>query len=62
MQFKFSLIKKVPMVEMDGKACLLDTGFPGETMPACAGVQEFFGIPGLHFRSFLGFHAFTSLA
>ena len=48
MQFKFSLIKKVPMVEMDGKACLLDTGFPGETMPVCAGVQEFFGIPGLH--------------
>ena len=48
MQFKFSLIKKVPIVEMAGKTCLLYTGFPGETMPVCAGVQEFFGIPGLH--------------
>lgn len=48
MQFKFRLIKKVPIVEMDGKTCLLDTGFPGATMPVCAGVQEYFGIPGLH--------------
>ena len=47
MKFKFRLINRVPIVEMDGKTCLLDTGFPGATMPVSAGVQEFFGIPGL---------------
>ena len=46
MQFK--LIKKVPVVEINGKTCFLDTGFPGVTIPLCAGVQEFFGIPGIH--------------
>ena len=45
MQFK--LIKKVPVVEIDGKTCFLDTGFPGVTMPVCAGVQESFGILGI---------------
>ena len=44
---QFSLIKKVPVVEMDGKTCFIDTGFPGVMMPVCTGVQEFFGIPGL---------------
>lgn len=46
MQFK--LIKKVPVVEINGKTCFLDTGFPGVTMPVCAEVQESFGIPGMH--------------
>ncbi len=46
MQFK--LIKKVPVVEMNGKTCFLDTGFPHATMPVASGVQEFFEIPGLH--------------
>ena len=45
---KFELIKKVPVVEIDGKRCFLDTGFPHASMPVAQGVQEFFGIPGLH--------------
>ena len=45
MQFK--LIKKVPVVEIDGKTCFLDTGFPGAMGPVDPGVQESFGIPGL---------------
>ena len=45
MQFK--LIKKVPVVEIEGKTCFLDTGFPGVTGPVNPGVQESFGIPGL---------------
>ena len=45
---KFELIKKVPIVEIDGKRCFLDTGFPHASMPVAHGVQEFFGIPGLH--------------
>ena len=44
---KFELIKKVPIVEIDGKRCFLDTGFPHASMPVAHGVQEFFGIPGL---------------
>lgn len=45
MQFK--LIKKVPVVEINGKTCFLDTGFPRATMPVCAEVQNSFGIPGI---------------
>ena len=45
MQFK--LIKKVPVVEINGKTCFLDTGFPGVTDLVDPGVQESFGIPGL---------------
>ncbi len=45
MQFK--LIKKVPVVEIDGKTYFLDTGFPGVTDSVRSGVQESFGIPGL---------------
>ncbi len=44
---KFELIKKVPIVEIGGKRCFLDTGFPHASMPVAHGVQEFFGIPGL---------------
>jgi hypothetical protein len=46
MQFK--LIKKVPVVEIDGKTCFMDTGFPRAIEPVLPGVREFFGIPGLH--------------
>ena len=45
MQFK--LIKKVPVVEINGKMCFLDTGFPGMTDSVRPGVQESFGITGL---------------
>ena len=45
---KFELIKKVPIVELDGKKCFLDTGYPGAVMPVNSGVQKFFGISGLH--------------
>ena len=45
---KFELIKKVPIVEIDGKWCFLDTGFPHASMLVAPGVQEFFGISGLH--------------
>ncbi len=45
MQFK--LIKKVPVVEINGKTCFLDTGFPRAMMPVCAEVQNSFGIPGI---------------
>lgn len=45
---KFELIKKVPIVEIDGKRCLLDTGYPYASMLVVPGVQEFFGISGLH--------------
>ncbi len=44
---KFELIKKVPIVEIGGKRCFLDTGFPHASMPVAHGVHEFFGIPGL---------------
>ena len=45
---RFELIKKVPIVEIGGKRCFLDTGFPHASMSVAPGVQEFFGIPGLH--------------
>jgi hypothetical protein len=41
------LIKKVPIVEIDGKRCLVDTGFPDAFMPTGPGVHRFFGILGL---------------
>ncbi len=46
MQFK--LIKKVPVVEIDGKRCFLDTGYPYAFRQVEPGVQEFFGVPSLH--------------
>ena len=45
---KFDLIKKVPIVEIDGKKCFVDTGHPGAVMAVNSGVQKFFGIQGLH--------------
>ena len=44
---KFELVKKVPIFDLDGKKCFLDTGYPYERMELGSGVQEFFGIPGL---------------
>ena len=56
---KFELIKKVPIVEIDGKRCLVDTGFPGAFMSAKPGIQEFFGIPGLHFAGVQALKRYT---
>ena len=56
---KFELIKKVPMVAIDGKRCLVDTGYPDAFMPAKPGVQEFFGIPGLHFAGVQALKRYT---
>ena len=44
----FKLVKKVPIVEIDGKKCFVDTGYPGEIMAVNSAVQKSFGIPGLH--------------
>lgn len=44
----FTLVKKVPIVEIDGRKCFIDTGFPGGLMPVGPGVQRFFAITGLH--------------
>ena len=56
---KFELIKKVPIVEIDGKRCLVDTGYPGVFLSAELGVQEFFGIPGLHFAGVQALKRYT---
>ena len=56
---KFELIKKVPIVEIDGKRCLVDTGYPDAFMSAEPGVQEFFGIPGLHFAGVQALKRYT---
>ena len=45
---KFELIKKVPIVDIDGKWCFLDTGHPCVVKPVEPVHQEFFGIPDLH--------------
>ena len=45
---KFELIKKVPIVEIGGKRCFLDTGHPCVVKPVEPVHQEFFGIPDLH--------------
>ena len=56
---KFELIKKVPIVEIGGKRCFLDTGFPGAFMSAESGVQKFFEIPGLHFAGIQALKRYT---
>ena len=56
---KFELIKKVPIVEIDGKRCLVDTGYPDAFMSAKPGVQEFFGISGLHFAGVQALKRYT---
>jgi len=45
---KFELVKKVPIVEIDGSRCFLDTGYPYVVDLVDSRVQQFFGIPGLH--------------
>ena len=45
---KFELVKKVPIVEIGGKKCFIDTGYPGAVMAVNSGVQKSFGISGLH--------------
>ena len=46
---QFRLIKKVPVVEMDGKTCFLDTGRGCAVEPVESDyIRDFFGIPGLH--------------
>lgn len=45
---KFELVKKAPIVEIDGKKCFLDTGYPYAVGSLDSRVQQFFGIPGLH--------------
>lgn len=45
---KFNLVKKVPIVKMDGKKCFIDTGYPYGINSVNEGVQRFFGIKGLH--------------
>ena len=45
---RFELIKKVPVVEMNGRRCFLDTGYPDAIKPVRDEVQEFFGIIGLN--------------
>ena len=56
---KFELIKKVPIVGIDGKRCLVDTGYPDAFMSAGQGVQKFFGIPGLHFAGVQALKRYT---
>ena len=46
---KFELIKKVPIVEIDGKRCFLDTGRGCTTLPVESdSICDFFGIPSLY--------------
>ncbi|MBQ3289092.1 MAG: hypothetical protein IJH50_06745 [Kiritimatiellae bacterium] len=45
---KFERIRKVPVVELDGKKCVIDTGYPYAVGSLDSRVQQFFGIPGLH--------------
>ena len=45
---KFELIKKVPIVEIGGKKCFVDTGHPCVIRSVKPVQKEFFGIPSLH--------------
>ena len=45
---KFELIRKVPVVEINGKKYFIDTGYPYAVGALDSRVQQFFGIPGLH--------------
>ena len=47
-QMRFELVKKVPIVEIDGARCFLDTGYPYGVDLVDSRVQQSFGIPGLH--------------
>ena len=45
---KFELVKKVPIVEIDGKRCFVDTGRSCVAESIKPQIQCFFGISGLH--------------
>ena len=45
---KFEFIKKVPIVEIGGKKCFIDTGCPYAVESHIPRVHQFFGIPDLH--------------
>ena len=45
---RFELVKKVPIVEINGARCFLDTGYPYGVDLVDSRVQQSFGIPGLH--------------
>ena len=45
---KFELVKKVPIVEIVGKKCFIDTGYPYAVESLIPRVHQFFGIPDLH--------------
>lgn len=45
---KFELVKKVPIVEVDGKRCFFDTCYPQAIDRVVLPIQEYFGIPDLH--------------
>lgn len=45
---KFELVKKVPVVEINGKRCFVDTCWSASATCVKPQIQEFFGIPGLH--------------
>ena len=45
---KFEQTQKVPIVELDGKRCFIDTGYPYAVGSLDSRAQQFFGIPGLH--------------
>ena len=55
---QFELIKKVPIVEIDGKRCLVDTGYPDAFLSE-PGVQKYFGIPGLLFAGVQALKRYT---
>ena len=60
MQFK--LIKKVPVIELDGKTCFLDTGrvCTVESVESDY-VRDFFGIPGLYVAGTESLKRYTKL-
>ena len=60
MQFK--LIKKVPVVEMNGETCFLDTGRGCTVVPVGSDyVRDFFGIPGLYVAGTESLKRYTKL-
>lgn len=56
---KFKLVKKVPIVEDGGVSWFYDTGMPSAEMCLNAGVQKFFGVPGLRMRGVAALRRYT---
>ena len=58
----FRLIKKVPVVEINGKTCFLDTGRGCTVVPVeSAYVRDFFGIPRLYVAGTESMKRYTKL-